>query len=216
MSPAHVALLRAHAIREQLAFALNRRADDPVQAADRTRAIELLSEIEWEQGPSPETCGLLGRIYKDLWAARRESDPRAARGFLTKAIGAYRRGFEADLRDFYPGINLLTLLDVRGDPASLGERDRMLPVVRYALERRMAARSPDYWDHATMLELAVLTSDRKSAETALDDTLAAVRERWWPRTTARNLELIAEARHERGEDVVWVRELVGALRNQAG
>src|SRR5438552_3151102 len=58
-------LRRSVLVREQLAFALNRRADDPVHAADRTRATDILSEVEAEQGPSPETCGLLGRIYKD-------------------------------------------------------------------------------------------------------------------------------------------------------
>jgi len=209
-------LRRSVLVREQLAFALNRRADDPVHAADRTRATDILSEVEAKQGPSPETCGLLGRIYKDRWTAYRESDPRAARGFLAKAIAAYRRGFEADLRDFYPGINLLTLLDTRGDPASLAERDRMLPVVRYAVERRMATRSPDYWDHATMLELAVLASDRTGAEETLDNAMAAVGERWWPRTTARNLELIAQARTDRGEDIGWVRQIAAALRKQAG
>ena len=80
----------------------------------------------------------------------------------------------------------------------------------------MAARSPDYWDHATMLELAVLASDRTGAEETLDNAMAAVGERWWPRTTARNLELIAQARTDRGEDIGWVRQIAAALRKQAG
>jgi tetratricopeptide (TPR) repeat protein len=208
-------LRRQVLVREQLAFALNRRAAEREAPEDRERAVRILEQVEEEQGPSAETCGLLGRIYKDLWHELRADDPRAARAQLKKAIDAYRRGFEADWRDAYPGVNTVTLLDIRGDAASKAERDAVLPVVRFAVEQRLRGKSADYWDHATMLELAVLADDQSRAEEHLDEALGAVREPWEPETTARNLRLIAEGRSERGEDAAWVATIVRELESRA-
>lgn len=136
-------------VREQLAFALNRRAGQPERSEnerqqDRQRALQILAEVESEQGPSSETCGLVGRVYKDLWDETRSSAPRMARGYLKKTIEAYVRGFESDWRDAYPGVNAVTLLDIRGNAKSLGERDRLLPVVRFAAEQRLKGTTSDY------------------------------------------------------------------------
>ena len=47
-------------LQEQLALALNRagRADD---------AERVLTDLLEKRGPSSETCGILGRVYKDQW-----------------------------------------------------------------------------------------------------------------------------------------------------
>lgn len=201
---------------EQLAFALNRRAGQEKRPEDRRRALQVLEAVEAQQGPSAETCGLIGRIYKDLWDETRNSEPRTARGHLNKAIEAYLRGFEADARDAYPGINAVTLLDIRGESEGKVQRDRLLPVVRFAVERRLEGKAPDYWDHATLLELAVLESDRDAADHHLDDALAAVREPWEPKTTARNLDLIRQARAVRGEEVGWIDDFIQALNEKIG
>ncbi len=71
----------------------------------------------------------------------------------------------------------------------------------------MATGSPDYWDHATMLELAVLDKDQEGAMSALADSLAAVREVWEPETTARNLRLIRETRKGRNETPDWALDI---------
>ena len=78
------------------------------------RPSSLLELIE-DHGPSSETLGLLGRVYKDRWEAAREGSVLRAEGHLDQAIDAYRRGFEADWRDAYPGINAVTLMEIR-DP----------------------------------------------------------------------------------------------------
>lgn len=208
-------LKRQVMVREQLAFALNRRAAGGDRPEDRNRALRLLEEVEDEKGPSSETCGLIGRIYKDLWEEARATGPQAAAGLLKKAIAAYVRGFEADPRDAYPGINAATLLDVQGAEPSLEKRDELLPVVRFAVRQRLRGKTPDYWDHATMLELAVLDSDPDAVREHLENALAEVREVWEPETTARNLKLIRQARSERGEDVKWLDETVAALERAA-
>jgi hypothetical protein len=213
-------LKRQPITREQLAFALNRRAGDKNRTegdriADRQRALKVLTGVEEQQGPNPETCGLIGRIYKDMWDETRKSDGPTAREYLRRSIDAYVRGYQADLSDTYPGINAVTLLDVRGDAASKKKRDELVPVVRFAVGQSLLGKSPDYWDYATMLELAVLSSDRESAQEHLDLALGNVREVWEPRTTARNLNLIREARAQRNEDVAWLDEIVSALEARA-
>lgn len=76
-------------------------------------------------------------------------------------------------------------------------QNKLLPVVAFAVERRIAQGKPDYWDYATRLELAVLGWDQASAESALADALAHVREPWEPETIVRNLRLIRDARAAR-------------------
>jgi tetratricopeptide (TPR) repeat protein len=195
-------------VREQLGFALNR--DGQSEEAER-----VLLELIADRGPSSETYGILGRVYKDRWdAALERGETALARGLLDKAIRAYLSGFEADWRDAYPGVNAVTLMELKEppDPRRVG----LVPVVAYAVERKIARGETDYWDHATRLELAVLGQDEEAATAALGDTLASVRELWEPASTANNLELIREARATRGVDVAWAHEAEQALRQRAG
>jgi tetratricopeptide (TPR) repeat protein len=198
-------------VREQYSFALNRagRSED----AER----ELLAVLA-DHGPSSETLGLLGRVYKDRWDRERGESVLAAQGQLERAIDAYRRGFEADWRDAYPGVNAVTLMEIH-DPGG-AEQQTLVPVVRYSNRRRIEGGAPDYWDHATRLELGVVGRDRDEAFTGAAAALAAVREPWEPESTARNLSLIRRSRAEQGETVEWAdaieRELDQAAARRGG
>jgi hypothetical protein len=190
-------------IREQYAFALNR-------LGRSEEAEQVLRDVIAQRGPSSETYGLLGRVYKDRWqAALKAGSGPAARGNLRQAIEAYRLGFEADWRDAYPGVNLVTLMTVE-DPTN-SDIANLAPVVRYAVERRIAARKGDYWDHATILELAVMQNDWKRAQTALDDAVVAMRETWEADTTANNLRMISAARKAANQDTSKLEALVEDL-----
>ena len=192
-------------LREQLGFALNR-------IGRREQATEVLEAVLSERGPSSETCGLLGRIYKDLWVeAKKQGEDFLGEGYLDQAIDMYRKGYETDIRDAYPGINAVTLLEIKGDEESLTLKNELLPVVRFAVGQRLASTRPDYWDHATLLELAVLSNDRAAARKSLSDALSRVREVWEPKTTANNLRLIQESRAARGETEDWLEQVIGAL-----
>ena len=207
-------LKRQILVREQLGFAYNRRATTNGDPSDRDQALRILTEVEAQQGPSSETCGLMGRIHKDNWAeALKRDETFVASGHLEASIEAYRRGFLADPRDAYPGINAVTLLDIEGEPESLEEKERLLPVVKFAVERRLVDK-PDYWDYATMLELAVLENDKKSAGKCLGQSLAAVREPWEPETTANNLMMIARSRQNRKVDIAWLEEIINELKTK--
>jgi len=198
-------LKRSVMIREQYALALNR-------LGMREEALGILEKIEAVQGPSSETCSLIGRVYKDLWQDCEKKGDRSRGAIQLKAaINAYRRGFHADWRDAYPGINLVTLLDLDGEAASLLERDRVLPIVRFAVEQRIAKAAHDYWDYATLLELAVIEEDRRKADCALTAAIENVAEGWQPETTANNLRLLHRYRLSRGQDVGWIDSILSRL-----
>jgi tetratricopeptide (TPR) repeat protein len=198
-------LKHAKMMREQLGFALNREGRF-------AEAEKVLREVIAEFGPSSETNALLGRIYKDRWdLAKKEGQPEA-RALLKNAIDAYLAGFEADWRDAYPGINAVTLMEMMPKPDP--RQAEILPVVRYSASRK-AARVPDYWDHATLLELAVLARDEDDAEEQLGEALAIARASWELETTARNLRLIREMREGRGEDAAWIKGIEDTLHERA-
>ncbi|MGA7413862.1 MAG: TRAFs-binding domain-containing protein [Bryobacteraceae bacterium] len=190
-------------VREQLGFALNR-------LKRRDEAEEVLTKLIAERGPSSETLGLLGRVYKDQWDdAKNAGETFLADGFLDKAIETYLAGFQADWRDAFPGINAVTLMEMKNPPDP--RKDQILPVVRYGVERKIANGKPDYWDWATLLELAVLGGDETQAKTMLPKALACSREPWERETTARNLSFIRQAREKRGEAPPWQLEIEKVL-----
>jgi hypothetical protein len=201
-------LQRAPIMQEQYAFALNR-------VGRSNEAERLLVGLVEKHGPSSETNGLLGRVYKDRYQQARDanSNIRAA-GELKRAIDAYAAGFEADWRDAYPGINAVTLMEMQDNPDP--RQKDMLPVVRYAALRRTQRSGANYWDYATMLELAVLGNDMMDASNWLSSTVASEHEGAWKfETTKNNLELIRQRREKRGEDVGWIAEVEGELQAAA-
>jgi tetratricopeptide (TPR) repeat protein len=198
-------LQRARMMREQLGFALNR--EGRFEEAEK-----VLKEVIAEFGASSETNGLLGRIYKDRWdLARKESRPEA-RSLLRRAIDTYLDGFQADWRDAYPGVNAVSLMEMQDkrDP----RQAQVLPVVRYSATRKKE-KAADYWDYATLLELAVLANDRDDSEEQLGEAIAVARAAWEVESTARNLGLIRKARLDRGEDPGWIEELEAELLRAA-
>jgi tetratricopeptide (TPR) repeat protein len=198
-------LQRAKMMREQRGFALNR--EGRFEEAEK-----VLKEVISEFGPSSETNALLGRIYKDRWDIARKEGLPEARALLKNAIDTYLAGFEADWRDAYPGINAVTLMELMPKPDP--RQNDILPVVRYSASRK-AAKAADYWDHATLVELAVLARDQDDADDKLSEALAVARAAWELETTARNLSLIREMRTSRGEDAAWIKRLEDMLNERA-
>jgi hypothetical protein len=199
-------LAESPSVQEQLALALNR-------LGRWEQAETLLRRLLGRNGGSSETYGILGRVYKDRWEAASLVDEPQASTFLDQAIAMYVFGFETDWRDPYPGINAVTLMTLRQPPDS--RRAELLPVVRYAVKRRIASGKVDYWDRATLLELAVIDGNAAVAETALQETLVVGPEPWQAETTARNLRLIRKACEAREESTSWIADIESALENFA-
>jgi MAP3K TRAFs-binding domain len=192
---------RAKMMREQIGFALNR--EGRFEEAEK-----ILKGVIAEFGPSSETNGLLGRNYKDRSDKAKEQGLPEARALLKRAIDTYLEGFEADWRDAYPGVNAVSLMEIldRPDP----RQPTILPVVRFAASQK-AKKNPDYWDHATLLELAVLARDVDDAQNEVGEALALKPHAWQVESTVKNLERIAKNRAARSEDVGWIEQLKNDL-----
>ena len=87
-------------------------------------------------------------------------------------------------------------------------------MVRYAVSRKVE-KNPDYWDHATLLELAVLANDRDDAQDKLSDATGVECKAWMLKSTARNLGLTRAAREARSEDAAWIAQLERELLAKA-
>jgi tetratricopeptide (TPR) repeat protein len=191
-------------VQEQKAFALNR-------LGRREEAKTILADQLKKNGPDSETYGLLGRVYKDWWQdALKAGDTFLAESYLDQAIECYQKGFEADWRDFYPGVNAVTLMEVRGETTEI--QRRLMEVVRYAVERKVAAGHPGYWDYATLLEISVLLKDKSAARQAITKAIHLIDESWMAKSTAENLAMIRKAREARGEEALpWAEEMENYL-----
>ncbi|HYH99336.1 TRAFs-binding domain-containing protein [Hyalangium sp.] len=208
---------RLFLVREQWAFALNQSEQGRGPSEHRRRASDLLESLLREYGPNPETCGLLGSLYRGIWEETLESSPEMAPRFLRLAIDRYLQGFSSAWRDYAPGMDALLLLEVQGDELSLLKKEQLLPVVRFALEQQCQGPRLNYRDHAAMLELAVLNEEQELAQRHLRFTLASVTERTEPEATARNLRLImtAQLRRSRWLRIRWLEELIQPLEERS-
>lgn len=196
-------------IQEQWAMALNRRN----YTGDRNRAIQILKRLIAQGGTNPETCGILGRVYKDMfYETKAKHDTLRAGTYLDEAIRWYEQGFESDPRDYYPGINAITLLAERGKSEDLEKRETLIPVVAFAVARRGGLASDDYWDLATILELAVHTNDVTMARRAVRKMVACIPFSWMVDTTLHNIELLQELLPVVGVDADGALEAIQMLK----
>jgi len=196
-------------VRQQYALALNRRA----KSGDRDKAISVLKDLLQKRGLSAETYGILGRVYKDQYREAKKANKAIADGYLEEAIDAYTKGFKCEPVDYYPGVNAITLLLQKGDQSAIEEAEKLTPLVSFAVARKGGASSSDYWDLATVLELAVIGRDAKMAMSVLPKVLARAEASWMAKTTADNLDMIKNLRKEK-EDINFLNEIIAELRNR--
>ncbi len=179
-------------IQEQLGFAYNR-------AGEKTKAERTLEQLIDKYGFDPETNGILGRVYKDLYFEHKKKDDLLkADAYLAKSVKTYKEGFDADWRDAYPGVNLVTMLQLQGSTKLMNE---YLPIVSFAVKRKLESTPPDYWDKATQAELSVLAKDYETATADLTEAITLIpdKELWMLETTLNNFELILAARADNDE-----------------
>lgn len=184
---------------EQYALALNRLAEDCAQVGKRDEADELrtLAMAALDGIPTAsvtsETYGIRGRIYKGwhdaICVTSGNEDPRAM-AMLQRAVETYEQGFRTDLRDYYPGVNAITLRLVRGSEEDRTVLKTLIPVVRYSASSAPTPKNNDerYWQTATKLELATADWDWQAARQHLIDLLGIPVAGWLRETTSANLE----------------------------
>jgi hypothetical protein len=217
--------------REQAALALNRRAEHAAKmAADeedettrkalfdeadqhRKRALLLLDEIP-KRGITSETHGIRGRIYKGWYDAdRARGQPTLAEAHLKNAIETYEQGFRTDPRDYYPGVNAITLRLSRASEEDKAKVEALAPVVRFAVECVPAPKDDmeRYWQVATKLELASAARDWPAAKEHLLTLLGVPAQGWMRETTAKNLKIQQRAFAEDPDAVAHLSEFQSAL-----
>lgn len=164
--------------RREEAFHLNR-------VGRVNEAIVKLESILTDYPDDTKSISYLGRIYKEMWTSSwdkiREKNKRLKHAFntyhwLIQSIDIYLRGFQVDLRDYYPGINAFTLsmlaihLADRYDSKKTPDPDitrirNLIPglrdTLRFTLEGKisMDQEKTDYWALASLAELRLLTSN---------------------------------------------------------
>ena len=191
-------------IRQQWAFSLNRRN----KPGDRDKAISILTEVMKEYGSDPETLGILGRIYKNRYLEAKEKKSIMASAALDDSISTYIAGFESDPRNYYPGINAITLLIEKGDEKALKKAEQLTPLVSFAVARRGGVSSNNYWDLATVLELNCISCDWVSAVNVLPKVLDKAKEPWMLKSTSANLGMLKQARICQGHNIEKLQEII--------
>lgn len=177
-------------VMQLLALALNRRGE----SGDQERAIALMEQLIAETGGDSESYGTLGRIYKDRYEEhKRDGRFEEAAEALDSAIRYYRQGFDKHPSDYYPGVNVVTLLLQRGGGPARAELEELLPRVRAAVSNKMQSSLVGYWELATALELACVAHEWDEAARLAERVADTQPAPWMIATTERNLNLIAEA-----------------------
>ena len=209
--------------REQCALALNRLAEGFTKAGDqvtadqfRTDAISTLDEIPAASVTS-ETFGIRGRIYKGWHDALRSTagdEDLRAQAMLQRAIDTYEQGLRADLRDYFPGVNAVTLRLLRGSEEDKLALNTLLPVVQYSVDCAPAAKNDEerYWQTATRLELSTAGEDWTAAKRHLVDLLSISVSGWMHETTLDNLKRQQLACGGRADAVGHLETIIKALK----
>ena len=201
-------------VQEQYAFVLNRNGGKakPIDEVMIGEAEEILQKLETEGKASSESYGIWGRLYKDKFdRAYNAKNTGEAKVQLKNALEYYKKGFESDQRDAYPGVNYATCLEL------LGEKEkalRLVPVVEFAVKSKMMHKKPDYWDYATLVELAVIENEFGKAEEFADNATPLITEDWMIPTTVNNLMKIVNFRKERGENTSQIENIIDKKLNK--
>jgi hypothetical protein len=205
--------------REQLALAQNRlaeqaekRKDAKAAAGYRSQALRTVEQIP-AASRSSETWGIVGRIYKGWATAESARDAKKSAEYRKRAIESYETGFRADPRDYYPGVNAVTLRLERNEPADREALAALVPVVRFSVDR--APEPIDdmerYWQTATKLELDCAARDWPAAEPRVQALRAIPAAPWMHDTTRENLERQRAVLADAG-DVAAIEGVIAALK----
>jgi hypothetical protein len=124
----------------------------------------------------PEACGLLGRVYKQIYIEAEGSRLGMGETALARAIACYRVIYDADSSRIWHGINLAALLhraeEDRVTVPDAADPKRVARALRDQIEQRWAD-DLSAWDYATAAEACVALQDWPAAEGWLQKYLRA-------------------------------------------
>ena len=184
---------------QQYAIALNR-------VGQAEKAVNEIRKVIATYGESPESYGILGRIYKDKYTQTSQI------GYLDKAIEAYERGFNLDIRDYYPGVNLATLLLRKGDADSISKMKNVITILQYTLSQNQI--NSDVWQQCSFIEILCLQQNWETASLKIESLLAMLPKPspFVLNTLKNNLSLIRQALKKQGISTQELQEIIGRLQ----
>lgn len=173
-------------------------------------ALEEACQVLWDLNPNTsndtETLGLWGAVHKRLWELTGDESR------LDEAVRAYERGFFLR-NDYYNGINLAYLLNVRADNARQradaatsaestraradavacfvhAERVRreVLSICEEELKAEQLTDDKRYWILATMAEAYLGIGDEDAAQQKLQEAFALASADWMKESTQQQMD----------------------------
>jgi len=133
------------------------KSKEPTHVEALEKALNILGQLDPKTSTDPETLGLTGAIHKRLWEELKDKT------HLSTSIAYYEKGYRIK-NDYYNGINLAYLLNVRACEAGGGDdaiadkvfakrvRQQVVEICEELLRSNFTERGDRYWILATLEE----------------------------------------------------------------
>ncbi len=156
------------------------------------KALEVLLPLNPRATTDPETLGLHGAIYKRLWEIHKEQN------YLDISIHYYNRGFTIK-RDYYNGINLAYLYNVRSSISSNDEkitdttlanrvRKEVIEICLSIIDNEIDDLPEKYWIFASLEEAYLALNDNESSLKYRKLALSLNPDQWMRESTEKQLD----------------------------
>jgi tetratricopeptide (TPR) repeat protein len=138
--------------------------------------LNLVERAKSDADEYSETCGLLGRVYKQIYTEAQGSRLGMAEAALGEAIAYYRKVYDADPTKVWHGVNIVALLrramrdGVVAPDAS--NPNLIAEAIRSHVDQRWTEELPA-WDYAAAAEACLALDDWTGAERWLQKYLTA-------------------------------------------
>lgn len=201
-------------IQQQLAIAYNKRDLEN----DKEKSLKILNNIIDCGYQNSETYGLIGSVYKTLYEQEKDSSKKEQ--LLDLSIENYRKGFNMDITDYYPGINLANLLFKKyyltNDDYVEKELASVLEILKYDVNLLLKDFGENYWLLATCYELDILSKDFEHSKMILDKLVKLNIKNpiadWQKDTTLKNLTRIKNIYATKKYQVDWYEDFKNKLK----
>ena len=164
----------------------------PTEEAALKEARDLLNSLNPTTSNDTETVGLWGAVHKRMWDLTKDT------ANLDESVRGYERGFYLR-NDYYNGINLAFLLNVRAANASSPAeaiadyvqaqriRREVIEICQEVLTSESPTADAKYWIQATLAEAYFGTGDEAEGQRMLDLAFATASADWMKDSTREQL-----------------------------
>lgn len=160
------------------------------------KALNILGQLDLDTSTDPETLGLAGAIHKRLWEESQE------KAHLSASIAYYEKGYRIK-NDYYNGINLAYLLNVRASEIDGGDdaiadkvlakrvRQQVVEICEELQRSNFEERGDRYWILATLEEAHFGLGNADSYLEAKNSAEAVSKAQWERDTTEEQVEKLS-------------------------